>query len=360
MRIRYLSYIRAVACIAIVILHTVDAALMLYGDQLPQAEQTAAKSVVYCMMFAVPAFVMVTGALLLKKERNVTLKVVFGKYILRVLLALFVFSEIFSLFDTLMNKDGAGAGFLLRGLWNTVTGRGWAHLWYLYLLIGLYLFLVFYRAVAHHVSDREYRYLLIVYAVFLSVLPILQIWRIPFGFYIHVSTIYPFFLFAGYALAEGKLKISSWLSVLLILAGLAGLVLSTFASVRNERILNGNLLDYSSVFVLLLSVGFFALMKNCLDKEKIISKKPDLRTTVYELKKPNALGRILLELDRCSFGIYLIHMLFVRLILRYWMVDPFAIRPSAAVFAGLIIGIVLISYGITFLLKLIPGVKKIV
>ena len=382
-KILYLSYLRAVACISIIILHTVDVAVILYQDQITNGERIASLSVVHCMMWAVPCFVMVTGTLLLNKDRTVTIKDVFRKYILRILIALAAFSLIFALFDMLMNKDGFGAAFLAKGFLNALTGNGWAHMWYLYLLIGLYLLLIFYRAVANHVSDSEYRFLLIVYAVFLSLLPLLNMWNAKVGFYIHVSTIYPFYLFAGYAIAESKMKIKKGISILLMLIGIIGIVGFTILNAKDVRISNGNLLGYSSIFVLLLAVGVFSFMKNFFGLEKAVEfeaaaepakagdeavQKIDSanaendegqKTGMQAPKKPNFVGRIFLEIDRCSFGIYLIHMIFVRLVLRYWRVNPYASNVTILVFIGIVLGILIVSYGITALLKLIPGVKKI-
>ncbi len=369
-KILYLSYLRAVACISIIILHTVDVAVILYQDQITNGERIASLSVVHCMMWAVPCFVMVTGTLLLNKDRIVTIKDVFRKYILRILIALAAFSLIFALFDMLMNKDGFGAAFLAKGFLNALTGNGWAHMWYLYLLTGLYLLLIFYRAVANHVSDSEYRFLLIVYAVFLSLLPLLNMWNAKAGFYIHVSTIYPFYLFAGYAIAENKLKINRWISILLMVIGIAGIVGSTILDARDVRIAYGNLLGYSSIFVLLLTVGVFSLMKNLFgsadhaEVEAVVDPVKDgdevaEETGIPAPKKSGVVSRILLEIDRCSFGIYLIHMIFVRLVLRYWHLNPYASNVTILIFAGLVLGILIISYGITALLKLIPGVKKI-
>ena len=357
-KVLYLSYLRAFACIAIVLLHTVDGAVILYQDQITSGERIASLSVVYCMMWAVPCFVMVTGALLLNKNRNITIKNIFAKYILRILIALFAFSWIFALFDSLMNRDGGGIAFLWKGFLNALSGNGWAHMWYLYLLIGLYLLMIFYRAIANHVSDKEYRYLLIVYVVFLSLLQILSMWNTTAGFYIHVSTIYPFYLFAGYAIAEDKLKIKLPVSIILLAVGVVGIVVSTILEAQYVNVSYGNLLEYSSIFVVLLAVGAFSLAKN-LGGEKIKRKVLDSTTTVYEAKKPGIFGKILLEIDRCSFGIYLIHMIFVRLVLRYWQVNPYNSPVTILLFLGLVVAISAVSYGITYLLKLIPGVKRI-
>ena len=363
-KIHYLSYLRAIACIAIIILHTVDVAVILYQDHITNGERIASLSVVYCMMWAVPCFVMVTGALLLNKDRTITIKDVFRKYILRILIALFGCCLIFSLFDMLMNREGFGISFLVRGFLNALTGSGWAHMWYLYLLIGLYLLMIFYRAVANHVSDQEYRYLLLVYVVFLSLLPLLNMWNAKVGFYIHVSSIYPFYLFAGYAIAESKLKINKGISILLMVIGVAGIVGSAILEAKDVRISYGNLLGYSSIFILILAVGVFSLFKNCFGEKSpqvdpAVEIVPSEEAAPVEEKQPNFIGKIFLEIDRCSFGIYLIHIIFVRLVLRYWRVDPYTSNVTILVFIGLVLGILIVSYGITALLKLIPGVKKI-
>lgn len=359
-KILYLSYLRAAACIAIIVLHTVDVAVILYQDHITNGERIASLSVVYCMMWAVPCFVMVTGALLLNKNRTITIKDVFRKYIFRVVIALVTASLIFALFDMLMNREGFGISFLARGFLNALTGSGWAHMWYLYLLIGLYLLMIFYRAVANHVSDKEYRYLLIVYVVFLSLLPLLNMWNAKVGFYIHVSSIYPFYLFAGYAIAEGKLKINKGISILLMVIGVAGVVGSAILEAKDVRISYGNLLGYSSIFILILAVGVFSLFKNCFGEKSVqVDMTATEEAAPVEEKKPNFLGKIFLEIDRCSFGIYLIHMIFVRLVLRYWRMDPYTSNVTILVFIGLVLGILIVSYGVTALLKLIPGVKKI-
>ena len=57
---------------AIVLLHTADASVMMYGDAISNVPKTVSMGMVYCMMWAVPCFVMVTGALLLDPEKLTT------------------------------------------------------------------------------------------------------------------------------------------------------------------------------------------------------------------------------------------------------------------------------------------------
>lgn len=98
---------------------------------------------------------------------------------------------------------------------------------------------------------------------------------------------------------------------------------------------------YSSFFVIMQAVGFFALLKDV--------KDTGLRAVKW----------VLLKLDECSFGVYLIHMIFVRLILRYMEFNPYE-NGGILAFVLLIIGILFISYAITWILKKIPFLKKII
>ena len=62
-------------------------------------------------------------------------------------------------------------------------------------------------------------------------------------------------------------------------------------------------------------------------------------------------------LDQQTFGIYLIHMVFLRLFLRYMNWNLY--HYGAAAFVFFVIGMFALSFGIVFLLRCIPGVKRI-
>lgn len=335
-RTNYYSYLRAIACMAIVLLHTADASVMLYGDAISNMQKSVSMGMVYCMMWAVPTFVMVTGALLLNPEKDITYKKLYGKYILRIVLALAAFGLIFRCFDIVMNGETWSVTSVLQGLWNVMIGKSWAHLWYLYLLIGIYLLLPFYRKIAANSSTKELWYLLGIYALFISILPLTGMVDVDLAFYIHTSTIYPFYLFLGWAISSGKLNISKQGGAILFLVGT--LLLMTVVRVRY---MNGieeaaKLLNYSSVFVILQSMGLFALFKQeDGDGNKLSFTK-----------------RVLLDIDKCSFGIYLVQMIFVRLILRYWGINPF--ETGTWMILPISIGIFIISWIVIRIMKKIP------
>ena len=343
-RTQYFSSIRAAACLAIIVLHICNASEILYREQISLTERIAALSVTESLMWAVPCFIMVSGALLLDPAREITLKKIFTRYIRRVLAALLICCIVFRGFDMVMNVEGFSLLFIPQGIRNMLTEGSWAHLWYLYLLIGLYLLLPFYRKAAEHSSDSELKYLLTVYFIFISALQLTQLGGVQIAFYIHVSTIYPFYLFAGYAIAHDRVRIRSGAAAAMTAAGIAGMVICTWIRRARDFEAMDCLLGYSSVLTVLMACGIFALCREAARRK--------------EQESSGRLTRILNSIDENSFGIYLLHMIPVRLVLRYWSFNPFA-NGGIAAFAGVTLAIFAVTYVIVWLLRKIPAVRLV-
>lgn len=223
-RVHSFSYLRAAACLAIVLLHTVFCAVSLFPEEASATQALLSNIVVNNMMWAVPCFLMVSGALLLNPERPVTVKKCLTKYIPRMLIALVVFCLLFRALEILVNHEPVNAETLLSGFYEIFSGTSWSHVWYLYLMIGIYLLLPFYHKIASNSTAGELRYLMIVYVIFLSLVPVLKTFGISVGFYICVSAIYPFYLFCGYALRQGVWRVNRGLGLLFLLIGTAAVV----------------------------------------------------------------------------------------------------------------------------------------
>lgn len=336
------SYLRAIACIAIIVLHIFASASIIYGEQIEILVNAFSRLLSNVMMWAVPCFVMISGALLLSKERKLTYRKLFQKYVLRMLFALIIFSFLFRLFDMVMDGEQISVNILISWLQELFTGTGWSHLWYIYLLIGLYLMLPLYKKVADYGSEFDIKYLLLLYLLFLSLLPLTRIWNFSSGFYIHVSTIYPFYFFCGYAVHEGILKLNRWIALLSFI--LSSCLIAVLTIIRWESAIEWmeQFWSYSSILVIVQSVSIFTLF----DCEQ------------FKGSGKGIISKILVEIDQCSFGIYLIHMMFVRLILRYMKFNPYS-GNALLNFVLLIVGTFLVSYVCTKILKKIPVLKKI-
>ena len=184
-RILYLSRIRVLASMAIVVLHTFTMYGIVEKDVMTDTETYVTRVVPYLMMWAVPCFVMVSGVLLLDKKRNIPVSRLLTRYVLRMLAVLLLFTTLFFFLDLWMNKEAFTAEGISTILHKFAEDKSWAHLWYLYLLIGMYLLLPAYRAVAQNVSRGTMIYICIIYVIFLSVLPaVTKMTDQELGFYI--------------------------------------------------------------------------------------------------------------------------------------------------------------------------------
>ena len=294
-RITGYSNIRALACMAIVVLHTFYASIP--GQDSAFSLRAGAYMVRNCMFWAVPCFVMVSGALLLDPDRDVTWRKIFRRYLRRVVTALVGFSLLFAIFDAVTSKIPFSIAVVRDWFVRLYTDTGWSHMWYLYMMIGIYLMIPFFRMITASARKADIRMLLLLLLVFLSILPMLdKLTGAESGFYLCVNTVYPFYLFAGYALSKGIVRIRLRVAALLILAGAASILAVTWAGLLQE---SGTLTkvvgNYSFIGVIMLAAGMFEFIRK------------------RSKQKHPVLTAILAAVDRYSFGVYLVHMLYLKL-----------------------------------------------
>lgn len=340
-RIAYLSRIKAISAVAVVILHTFYSA---YSKALPDGQRAALMSVRNLTTWAVPCFVMVTGALLLDPKRELTYKKLFGKMILRMCITLLAFTLIFSCFDALLIKKDFSGGTFAEALKTTVFGGGWPHIWYLYLMIALYLTMPAYKLITKAASKRDILYLCVVYAVFLSVIPTANTLLGSdknIAFYICTSSVYPLYLFLGYAMHQGFIKPGLIPSMLMALIGAGSTVGLTVYSTTHETKFASLLNNYSFVLTAITAIGVYGLLMCSKDRS------------------PALIDKVAAELESCSFGIYLLHLIPLKVIFAAAKFKPME-HGGYITLLGIAAGVTVLSYAATKLLKLIPGVKKII
>ena len=168
-------------------------------------------------MWCVPCFVMATGALLLDEKRNVTYKKIFTRYIPRILTALIICVFLFRFLDCIFEHETFGAGVITDALYKLYTGSSWAHLWYLYLLIGIYLLIPVLMNAVKSCSDSEINVFMAVCILFVSIVPVINmITGVKSGFYISINSVYPVYLLAGYMIdSNGTLHPHSWTEIVI-------------------------------------------------------------------------------------------------------------------------------------------------
>ena len=131
----YLDYLRVFAAFAVIMIHVSYQNMHL--TELGDANWYIFKTYLMASNWAVPVFCMISGSLFL--ARDIDVKTMITKYIFRIAI---VFVG-WSLFYTLV--------FELKNGWLTAAGsfvRGYSHMWFLYMIAGLYLVTPILRLVA--------------------------------------------------------------------------------------------------------------------------------------------------------------------------------------------------------------------
>lgn len=343
-KINSLSYLRAVSCIAVIILHAYQAssANAFAIGTISSSEMNVAVTIRNLMMWAVPCFVMISGKLLLDPDRKLNYKKIFKKYVLRMITTLLVFTVLFEIYDTLFEKNALSFSVLKNSIKNVLTNGSWSHMWYLYLMIAVYIMLPFFRMVSEKLKKNDSRYIMTVYFIFLSIIPLIEnISGNKVAFYICTYTIYPMYLFGGYVVSKKHITERSglWIAVFACSTVLIA-VLSVIAQTRNIEKLDLQLKSYSFPLIVLQSFGLFALI------------------TSYNVRLSKVLHKIFMEIDNCSFGIYLIHIAILKTIIALIGFDPYCHGGNITVFLLAILTLA-VSYIIVRLLKLLPIVKKL-
>ena len=335
-KIIYLSKIRSLASLAIVILHTFTMYHIVDANNMTSVEEYMTRLVPFLMMWAVPCFVMVSGALLLNSNKNIGIKKIFSKYILRIILILIIFTLLFFYIDILMTSQTINVGeYISTWFKKFISGKSWAHMWYLYMLIGIYLMLPLYRIIAKHATKTILIYIGVVIIFFISVIePLEDIIDIPIEFYIFISSIFPVYLFVGYMIHNNMLKFNTLVSSLLVIISIICIVLLTLL---NNNTVNDLLGNYSFIPVISLSVGIYSLLHNNNSK----------------------LTKLWLFIDKYSFSIYLTHLIYLRILIRLIDWNPLDYGSFWMLFA-VSIGVFILSLLTSMILKLIPGLKKII
>ena len=167
-RITYFDWLRGAATIAVVVLHVFNKMLTDHSvDELgvPLVLTWTELQLVFTR-WAVPLFLMITGALLLDPKRNVSWEKV-GRYVARMAAVLLVFCPVY----TCLSARAITLDAIIDGLGFAFTKGSWDHLWYIYALIGLYLLTPILQLYVRHASQALQRTTLLVLAVPTLVIP---------------------------------------------------------------------------------------------------------------------------------------------------------------------------------------------
>lgn len=303
----------------------------------------------------VPLFLILTGALLLKKDMEP--KKIANK-IIRMLVVLLIFTTVFYVrlhilkySDTFTVSD-----FFVR----LYKGDIIIPYWYIYAYISFLLAFPFLRAMVKSLPENSYKYLIELAIIFVGLLPCIE-YRLSTGNvtlnqYGKVGWLFTnivLFPLIGYYL-ENVVDISKIKKKDLLVTcafALLGALISCYMTYFKHRVTGicneVETQDFLDLFTLPICIAVYLLIKYFCSKVTF----------------PNWINKVILSVGSCSFGIYLIHMAiieskFIANSLDY-LTNTLHFNCMISIWLLCLLTMI-ISYGIIFILKLIPGLKKII
>lgn len=340
--IHYISFLRILAMFSIIAAHTVAPPVIYYASQYSDFWLRLSVVIAEICRGGVYIFIAISGALFLQPQKELALSKLFKKYILRIALSLLIFGTLFALMEIVFTQKTFRPSQILSALLNMVQNKSWGHLWYLYMLAGLYLVTPILKRFVNGASDCEIRYALLVLLVFNLLFPTLEKYTgIKVGFYIPFSGVHVFIYLLGYALHAKIVRIGDAACFGMILVSLLIFLAECLGHVEIDTIgVHFKGFSVSSVCVSLIPVSLFSLALNHCKKE-IGEKRERCEKLLSEL----------------SFGVYIFHAVFLNLIYQVFHFSPAKVN---VVLMWLIVFVItsLLSLLTTYFLRLIPFVRK--
>ena len=336
--------LKIVATFAVVMLHV--SAQHWFYVKLKTPEWRAFNLYDGSVRFPVPLFVMISGALFLSEDRPIGR--IYGKYVLRIVTAFLFWSVLYAAISYFRGTP------LIDAVKEAIKGH--YHLWYLYMIVGLYMIVPLLRPIVQ--NGKLLRYFLILSFLVGIVVPqliaILTVFRpdsasfaqsvwdqtylyLPFG--------YSFYFVLGYRLNRTEITNRTViLAAVLVIAGTLATVLLT--QWINYYMLNFNLqhkivLFYQNetVNVAVTAGGVFVLGRR-------LFQRP------YSVRTQKGIAM----LSKATFGVYLVHPMLIdavkRLGLETVTFNPYLSVPVITVL------VFLPSFLVSLILNQIPFVKK--
>lgn len=171
-RIIYIDTLRVIASILVIFVHV--SSMFISSQELHADEDGYVVykfTHVFCSM-AINLFLMISGVLLLSRNNGIPYSRVFSRYIYRIVLALLIFGFPMCLLEQFMQPNGDGySEMIMLSVANLLTGNCWTHMWYLYMLIGLYMILPVLSSFFVKNDKAEQRYLIIGLILFGVIIP---------------------------------------------------------------------------------------------------------------------------------------------------------------------------------------------
>lgn len=317
-RLAYADLLRTFATLAVVVLH-------LAGSQMGAAEVSSRDWQVFNIYdglarWCVPVFVMLSGMFMLDPDRSLPLSKLFFHNAPRVLACLLVYGTLYAWLDRGQPLSWAGVWSALN---DVLRGETHYHLWFIFMILGLYLVTPVLRAFCKGAGPADFYWFFVVAFFFASLLPLafrmwpnatnlVKVWYDKLDVQLVMG--YVGYYVAGYYLRA--YTIGRLAEAIVYALGVLGAIVTVWGTALLSRQVGGladMLYGYFAPNVVFSSVAVVVLFRYVLGVSEERSRRQRLS-----------------GMARISFGIYLIHDLFIML-LRSFGITTLSFAPVASV-----------------------------
>lgn len=307
----------------------------------------------------VPIFIMISGSIFLNSKKSYDMKYLYGKKIFRLLMCLLVWGYIYNLVGFITPRNTGEWGFrllyLVDALKKTLMGITNYHLWYLYVILGLYILTPIIKKLIDNFSEKDILYSLGIWIFFASIIPFLTHFALfkYLGLFINIGnslfsnfTIYAGYIgyyILGYYLSNKKFS-KKQLNYIYISGIISLLIMFTLVTISLYKSggYNPFFHEYKMPYVVVLSVSIFVFLKEYFNK--------------IELKDKTK--KVLIFLSSMTFGIYLVHDLFLGHFPIFGMTYKSVFNNTLVTTPLYFILVLSASALVTYMLSKIPIIKK--
>lgn len=335
-----IDFIKTIAIFSVVFIHTCTGG---YTYDIGSFNWTSSLFWGCLSRAGVPLFLMCSGALLLDPEKELTLRKLFTKNILRILVAMLIWALAYKLinlylFGTLTIQS------VIQGLKEILIFKHESHLYYLHMMLLVYLVLPVTRLYVQYASKKQLEYALAIWFIFGILYPTLKIFwpltlikGIPMQWEMNMAYSAIGYGILGYYLKEYPLRKLRH-CIFLALCGFILIFGSTLCFSLINNTFYQHFLEGMTVGVAVMAAGIFSMC--------IMSAG----------KIPEQLKPYITRFSKASFCIYLVHIFILRILVSSGITVQ--ILPCLVSIPIIALLCILISVFIYFILSKIPVLNK--
>lgn len=294
-RIDYIDFLRVIALFMVVMIHV--SAFYFFGEAVSSKTWMVAHFYDSLSRPAVPIFIMVSGMLLLSSNRPSTLSSFLRNRSFRVIVPLFVWTIIYIVWSAIKVNEPIN---LKEFFPNFLSGNVYYHLYFLYIIFGLYLITPLLKVFIAQAKKQDFIYAIALWILAVSVFPLLdKFFGIRIYYLLIPITGYVGYFISGYFLSTIPRVNNLLLFIIWLIANLVTYFGTWMISIKTGD-LDQFFYGYTSLSVIASAFTLFIYIKQ-INFSNFYTRHPHIK-------------RFISLSSSMSFSIYLIHLLILEML----------------------------------------------